>query len=162
LEVRSNRGFFQYFYERVSGLIKGLVTYFNLALNHGDFYSPSKERDAKIDSARIDAIVTAIENALNAAQSEHSGLSLLVDDVLARASVTLGNGTDEYLEREASENYHQELFAAKISNGQRRLKELAIAIAHFEFMKATVLSRFSNCTWPSPCAMPSKDLEVQD
>ena len=62
--------------------------------------------------------------------------------VLARAAVTIGNGTDEYLEREALDSRHQDLFSAEIANGQRRLKELSEAITHFKFLKAAVLSRF--------------------
>ncbi len=58
-------------------------------------------------------------------EREQVGLNRRVDDALARASVTFGNGTDEYLERSRSTIYHQDLFAADISNGQRRLKELA-------------------------------------
>lgn len=106
------------------------------------FKARSAERDAETDRARIGSIMAAIEAALQAAESEQSGLGRRVDDVLARAAVTLGNGTDEYLEREALDNYHQDLFDAEISNGQRRLKELATEIAHFKFMKAAVLSRF--------------------
>jgi len=56
--------------------------------------------------------------------------------------VTLGNGTDEYLERDARDSHHQDLFSAEISNGQRRLKELAAAIPHFKFLKTATLSRF--------------------
>ena len=106
------------------------------------FKARSAERDAETDRARIGSIMAAIEAALQAAESEQSGLGRRVDDVLARAAVTLGNGTDEYLEREALDNYHQDLFDAEISNGQRRLKELATEIAHFKFMKAAELSRF--------------------
>ena len=106
------------------------------------FKARSAERDAETDRARIGSIMAAIEAALQAAESEQSGLGRRVDDVLARAAVTLGNGPDEYLEREALDNYHQDLFDAEISNGQRRLKELATEIAHFKFMKAAVLSRF--------------------
>jgi hypothetical protein len=74
-----------------------------------------------------------IENALHTAEQEQSGLNERVEDVLARAAVTLGNGTDEYLERDARDSHHQDLFSAEISNGQRRLKELATAIPHFKF-----------------------------
>ncbi|WP_407165438.1 hypothetical protein [Bradyrhizobium sp. ORS 111] len=108
------------------------------------FRARSPERDAETDRARIDSIMTAIDAALHAAESEQSGLSRRVDDVLARAAVTFGNGTDEYLEREELDNHHQNLFAAEIANGQRRLKELSAEIAHFKFMKAAVLSRFPN------------------
>lgn len=67
------------------------------------------------------ASLRQIENALHAAEQEQSGLNERVEDVLARAAVTLGNGTDEYLERDARDSHHQDLFSAEISNGQRRL-----------------------------------------
>jgi hypothetical protein len=41
-------------------------------------------------------------------------------------AVTLGNEADEYLEREPLNDYHQSLFSAEISNGERSLRELAI------------------------------------
>jgi hypothetical protein len=106
------------------------------------FRARSAERDAETDRLRVASILASIEAALQAAENEQAGLSRRVDDVLARAAVTFGNGTDEYLEREALDNYHQDLFTAEIANGQRRLKELAETIAHFKFMKAAVLSRF--------------------
>jgi HD superfamily phosphodiesterase len=106
------------------------------------FKARSPERDAETDRSRIGSIVAAIDAALEAAESEQAGLSRRVEDVLARAAVTLGNGTDEYLEREALDNYHHDLFDKEILNGQRRLKELATEISHFKFMKAAVLSRF--------------------
>jgi len=84
----------------------------------------------------------AIENALSAAEQERSGLNRRVEDALARAAVTIGNGTDEYLERDALNSHHQDLFSTEISNGQRRLKELATEITHFKFLKAAALSRF--------------------
>jgi len=116
--------------------------YIRSCLGDEGFRARSAERDAETDRARIGSIATAIDAALHAAESEQAGLSRRVDDVLARAAVTFGNGTDEYLEREALDNHHQDLFTAEISNGQRRLKELAIEIVHFRFMKAAMLSRF--------------------
>jgi hypothetical protein len=92
--------------------------------------------------------LAAIESALDAAEQEQSGLNRRVEDVLARAAVTFGNGTDEYLEREALDNHHQDLFSAEISNGQRRLKELATEITHFKFLKAAMLSRFPDFKTP--------------
>jgi hypothetical protein len=65
-----------------------------------------------------------------------------IEDILARAAVTLGNGTDEYLERDARDSHHQDLFSAEISNGQRHLKELATEITYFKFLKTATLSRF--------------------
>ncbi|WP_426434946.1 hypothetical protein [Bradyrhizobium genosp. P] len=118
--------------------------YIKARLGDEGFRARSPERDAETDRARIGAIMAAIETALHAAESEQAGLSRRVDDVLARAAVTFGNGTDEYLEREALDNHHQDLFTTEISNGQRRLKELATEISHFKFMKTAVLSRFPN------------------
>ncbi|MCK1740433.1 hypothetical protein IVA80_06020 [Bradyrhizobium sp. 139] len=106
------------------------------------FRARSPERDAETDRTRIEAIMIAIDDALHAAEHEQSGLNRRVEDVLARAAVTIGNGDDEYLEREALDNHHQDLFDKEILNGQRRLKELGASIAHFRFLKAAMLSRF--------------------
>lgn len=108
------------------------------------FKARSAERDAETDRIRIEAVMTALDTALQEAEIEQAGLNRRVDDALARASVTFGNGTDEYLEREPLDNHHQDLFAADISNGQRRLKELASTIAHLKFVKAALLTRFPN------------------
>jgi len=119
-------------------------------LGDDGFRARSPERDAETSSLRIGSVVTAIESALSAAESEQSGLSRRVDDVLARAAVTIGNGTDEYLDRDALDSSHQDLFDAEIMNGQRRLEELASEISHFRFLKAAVLSRFSDYKAPAP------------
>src|SRR5271169_1012347 len=107
-----------------------------------NFKARSAERDADTDQSRIGLILEAIEHALQQAEREQSGLNRRVDDVLARASVTQGNGTDEYLDREALDSHHQDLFGTEIANGQRRLREIATAITHFKFLKAATLSRF--------------------
>ena len=111
-------------------------------LGDDGFRARSAERDAETTRLRVGSIVTAIDAALNAAQNEQAGLSRRVDDVLARAAVTQGNGTDEYLEREALDSYHQDILGAEILNGQRRLKELDSEITCFRSVKAEMLSRF--------------------
>jgi hypothetical protein len=116
--------------------------YLKTRLGDPDFRARSADRDAETDRSRIKSILEAVEHALHAAEQEQSGLSRRVEDVLARAAVTLGNGTDEYLERDPLDNHHQDLFSSEISNGQRRLKELATSITHFKFLKAALLSRF--------------------
>jgi hypothetical protein len=116
--------------------------YLRSRLSDQDFRARSADRDAETDRLRVSFILAAIEDALHAAEQEQSGLHRRVEDVLARAAVTFGNGTDEYLEREALDNHHQDLFSSEISNGQRRLRELATAITHFKFLKAATLSRF--------------------
>lgn len=107
-----------------------------------EFRARSPERDAETDQSRVETIMVAIEDALHAAEREQLGLNRRVEDVLARAAVTFGNGDDEYLEREALDNHHQDLFDKEILSGQRRLKELGSSIAHFKFLKAAMLSRF--------------------
>jgi hypothetical protein len=57
-----------------------------------------------------------------------------------RAAVTPGNGADEYLERDARDSHHQDLFSAEISNGHRRFKELDDRA--FQVLKTATLSRF--------------------
>jgi hypothetical protein len=117
-------------------------SYFRTRLGDRDFSARSIDRDANTDRSRVNSILEAIENALSAAERERSGLNRRVEDALARAAVTIGNGTDEYLERDALDSHHQDLFSTEISNGQRRLKELATEITHFKFLRAAVLSRF--------------------
>lgn len=116
--------------------------YLHERLGEKGFKARSVERDADTDRVRIGLVVTAIETALQDAEKEQAGLSKRVDDTLARSAVTFGNGTDEYLDREPLDNYHQDLFAADISNGQRRLKELANTISHLRFVKFALLTRF--------------------
>jgi hypothetical protein len=116
--------------------------YLRARLGDQTFRARSADRDAETDRSRIGSILEAIEEALHAAELEQSGLNRRVEDVLARAAVTLGNGTDEYLERDPLDNHYQDLFSTEIANGQRRLKELATSITHFKFLKAATLSRF--------------------
>ena len=102
----------------------------------------SSQRDEETDRQRVEGVMNAIEAALQAAEREQKGLSERVDEVLARAAVTVGNASDEYLDREPLDGHHQNLFSEEISNGQKRLKSLADAITHFKFLRAAVLSRF--------------------
>jgi hypothetical protein len=128
--------------------------YLKARLGHRGFKARSAGRDADTDKSRVGAILAAIEDALQAAEREKSGLNRRVEDVLARAAVTMGNGADEYLEREPLDSHHQDLFSSEISNGQRRLKELAATISHFRFLKAAMLSRFQDFK----AAMPGEGL----
>ena len=111
-------------------------------LGGDEFRARSAERDAETDRGRIESVLTAIDETLRASEDEHAGLSGRVDDVLARAAVTVGTATDEYLDREPHLSRHQALFDTEVANGQRRLKELSTMIAHMKFMRAALLSRF--------------------
>ena len=111
------------------------------------FSARSPARDAETDRGRVGSILEAIDRALKTAEREQAGLSARIDDVLARAAVTFGNGTDEYLDRDALDSHHQDLFGIEIANGQRRLKELATTITHFKFLRAAAMSRFPESTY---------------
>jgi hypothetical protein len=124
--------------------------YLRTRLGDQTFRARSADRDAETDRLQIISILEAIEDALHAAELEQAGLTRRVEDVIARAAVTVGNGTDEYLERDALDSHYQDLFGSEIANGQRRLKELATSITHFKFLKAATLSRFSDHKPASP------------
>jgi hypothetical protein len=108
----------------------------------GQFKSRSPGRDAETDRARVVGILNSIKQALSEATTEHSGLKTRIDDVRARAAVTVGNDTDEYLTRDAKDTQYQNLLGLEIANGQLRLSELEASIAHYRFLKAALLSRF--------------------
>lgn len=107
------------------------------------------ERDVDTDRQRVQTVMTAIETVLSAAENEQKGLNQRVDDVLARAAVTVGNASDEYLEREPLDTHHQDLFSEEMSVGEARLKSLADTITHFKFLRAAVLSRFPDYKLPA-------------
>jgi hypothetical protein len=125
-------------------LIARLRQYIGGAENRRVFRARSADRDALTDRSRVELILSTIEAALSEAEKEQAGLGQRVKDVLAYASVTIGNGTDEYLTREPLDNHHHNLFDSEIKNGQRRLGELAASVAHFKFLRAATLSRFSD------------------
>jgi hypothetical protein len=129
--------------------------YLKTRLGDQVFRARSADRDAETDRSRVRSIMEAVEQALHAAEQEQSGLNRRVEDVLARAAVTLGNGTDEYLEREPLDSHHQDLFSSEISNGQRRLRELATSITHFKFLKTAIMSRFPD--FKPTVSIPSRD-----
>lgn len=126
---------------RAHNLFKGV-------LGDPEFRARSADRDAQTDHSRVGSVLEAIDMALQAAEQEQAGLSRRVEDVLARSAVTLGNGSDEYLDREPLDSHHQDLFGTEILNGQRRLKELATTISHFKFLKAVALTRFPEIRRP--------------
>jgi hypothetical protein len=117
-------------------------------LSGDKFRARSAERDAETDRQRVESILVAIDEVLRASEEEQLGLSGRVDDVLARAAVTVGTAVDEYVDREPHLSYHQSLFDTEVANGQRRLRELSTMIGHLKFMKAALLSRFPDLKSP--------------
>src|ERR1700736_170169 len=108
--------------------------------NH--FKARSAGRDTETDHARSASFFRSIEDALDGAKAEQAGLKSRIDDVLARAAVTLGDDSDEYLTRDPKDSHHQNLLGTEIANGQRRLNELEATIGHFKFLKTALITRF--------------------
>src|SRR5205807_10189910 len=106
------------------------------------FRARSTPRDSDNDYARAASIFRSIEHELEEANAEHAGLTSRINDVLARAAVTLGDDSDEYLTRDPKDGHHQNLFGTEIANGQRRLSELRPTIEHFQFLKTALITRF--------------------
>ena len=106
------------------------------------FKARSPVRDGDTDHTRAASILRSIEHELEDANAEHAGLTSRINDVLARAAVTLGNDSDEYLTRDPEDGHHQNLLNTEIANGQRRLNELETTIGHFRFLKTALITRF--------------------
>jgi hypothetical protein len=106
------------------------------------FRGRSANRDTETDHARVASVFRSIEDALDGAKAEQAGLKSRIDDVLARAAVTQGNDSDEYLTRDLEDSYYQSLLNTEITNGQRRLNELGVTIRHFQFLKTALITRF--------------------
>jgi hypothetical protein len=117
---------------------------FSRARANHSFKARSAGRDTETDHARVASTLLAIDEALEGAKAEQTGLKSRIDDVLARAAVTMGNDSDEYLTRDAEDTRYQDLLGTEIANGQRRLSELAVTIGHFQFLKTALLTRFPN------------------
>src|SRR5450432_4327337 len=110
------------------------------------FKARSTSSDAEADYSRAELVLRSIEDALNVAEAESSGLNMRVHDVLARGAISLGNGTDDYLTREPADTVVQNQFDREIQIGQLRLEQLSLQINAFKFLRAALLSRFPDFT----------------
>lgn len=115
---------------------------FSRASENRLFRARSARRDTEADYSRVKSVLGSIEEALKVTEAEHSGLNARLQDVLARAAVSLGNGTDEYLTRESADTEVQNQFDAEIASGQRRLEQLLDQIKAFKFLRSALITRF--------------------
>jgi len=106
------------------------------------FKTRSTDRDSETDYSRIEPVFRSIVQALRAAEAEHSGLDNRMQDVLARASISLGNGSDEYLDRDSADTHLLNLFDGEILRGQRRLGELSQQIKKLKALEAALIVAF--------------------
>lgn len=120
-----------------------------LRAHKGDYFKArSVARDLKTDQSRIEAVAAAIGDALGSSEAEYAGLSRRMEDVGARAAIVAGNDVDEYLSREPADRRNLALLEAEMVKGNLRLKELALTIGHFKFLKTVLLSRFPDAKLP--------------
>ena len=106
------------------------------------FKARSAARDSETDQVRIGTIFRSVETALKEAKAEQTGLKARVDDVLARAAVTMGNDSDEYNTRHTEDDRFQSAMNNEIANGQERLRQLETTIGHFRFLESVLMTRF--------------------
>lgn len=119
-----------------------MLNLFSRGRPRGEFQARSANRDAETDHARVASIVSAIDAALQAAEAEHAGLTRRIEDVSERAAIATGNDDAEYLTRDANVTETLGRFEREMTNGENRLKDIAVTISHFKFLKAALLSRF--------------------
>lgn len=100
------------------------------------FKARSIDRDVATDAARLAAISGAIDKALAEADAEKAGLARRLADVVARASLTFGNETDEYLTRDPLSDAHQSELSAEIKYAEGRLQKLESQIGRYRTLKA--------------------------
>ncbi|MBA7468058.1 hypothetical protein ES707_03299 [subsurface metagenome] len=125
-----------------------MISLFLRARTSDYFKARSVARDLKTDQSRVEAVAAAIGDALSSCEAEYSGLSRRMEDVGARATIAVGNDVDEYLSREPADRQNLALLETEMINGNLRLKELALAIGHFKFLKTVLLSRFPDAKLP--------------
>jgi hypothetical protein len=106
------------------------------------FKTRSTDRDVDTDYSRLEPVFLSIGQALKTAQAEYSGLDNRLQDVLARASISTGNGSEEYLDRDPADSRLLKLFDVEISRGQLRLEGLAQQIKKLKALEAELLAEF--------------------
>jgi len=106
------------------------------------FKTRSADRDTETDYSRVEPIFRSIGQALKAAEAEHSGLDDRMQDVLARASISAGNGSDEYLDRDPADAHLLNVLEEEILRGQRRLEGLSQQIKNLKALEATLMAGF--------------------
>jgi hypothetical protein len=104
------------------------------------FKARSADRDAETDYSRVEPIFRSMGQALKAAEAEHSGLHKRIQDVLAQASISYGNGSDEYLDRDPADTHLLNLFDREILRGQRRLEELSQQVKNLKVLEAALMT----------------------
>jgi hypothetical protein len=108
--------------------------------------SPAARTPSQLDQApglkSAWRIAHAIDDALKMAKSERRSFSSRVEDAVSRSTVTLGNDTTEYLEREPIDSLHLDMFDAEIRDRNAYLLRLEKNIERLEYLKTELVSGF--------------------
>ena len=108
------------------------------------FQARSPERDAAKDNDAVRSVAAAFDQVLEQAESERAGLKNRIDTVLAQAAIVGGNDIDDYLTRTEERAKMLKDSDAEIRRGEERLKVIEQNIAHFQFLRSELRSRFSD------------------
>ena len=106
------------------------------------FQARSPERDAAKDNDAVRSVAAAIDQVLEQAEAERSGLKNRIDTVLAQAAVVGGNDIDDCLTRTEDRAKMLRDSDAEIRRGEERLKVIEQNIAHFKFLRTALRARF--------------------
>jgi hypothetical protein len=93
-----------------------------------------------LEDARRIALI--INDALQTAEDESELFKSRIEQAVGRAAVSLGNGTDEYLERETLNTLHLNLFDAEIRDRSVYLAQLGRNIENFKKLNEMLLAAF--------------------
>jgi seryl-tRNA synthetase len=107
------------------------------------FRTRSVERDQEQDLMHIARVVKAIDQAVADCKAERDGLSQRLTDVMSRAAIFAGNGSDDYHEREKAVSDRLSEFDSEVKNAQRRVDRLTFNISQFESVREDLQTRLS-------------------
>jgi hypothetical protein len=106
------------------------------------FQARSPERDAARDHDAVRSVAAVLDQVLAQAEAERAGLKNRIDTVLAQAAIVGGNDIDDYVTRDEDRAKMLRDSDAEIRRGEERLKAIEQNIAHFQFMKSALQTRF--------------------
>ena len=92
----------------------------------------SPERDERADADRLRSVERAIVGAIASAESEQEGLKRRLENARVRASVLVGNGTFENLDRDQATEQLLAGSEQEFSAAAKRLRQLAAHREHLQ------------------------------
>jgi hypothetical protein len=109
------------------------------------FQARSPGRDADTDNDAVRSVAAAIDQVLEKAEAERTGLKNRMDNVVSVAAIVGGNDIDDYLTRTDDRSQMLRESDAEIRRGHERLRVIDQNISHFRFLRTELQSRFPAC-----------------